>query len=1214
MSEEKKSYRLFKLAKDFNVSVDSICEELRSKGIAVVNDPNTKISADQYEVLQRVFGGKPTKSMGAASAKTSSKDLFSGPALPAQPETENEASDVSEPVSTGQAEKKPLPKLQKLVLGTKKPSTSLAPESVTPAGEVRTAAEGTVPEPYNHATEPVQAGAESIVQEPVQVKTVEPKPEPSLVDVEPVMPVAPVTVELPQAEPVVPATAVAVPEATVGPLEPAATTLVPKAEQIPAIQQEYKHEESESVRVSTPDPAPSEQPAVPSEALASGVTLPSEPSESPDSVTTKGGLKVVGKIDLSQFERKSGSFKKPEGPREKDRSNKQTNAIAELKKQSEERKRQQEERRKQDELLIRQEAERRRETEKRKQQEDEARRAASEKEQLRPHPEPENQQPIESISVVAEPLPDAVAAEPQTIPAETAQLEVPMISAELDEAVIRARDHTPKLTGLKVVGKIDLPDPRLAAKKEADRKNQAVYSTKNGPPRAGGQPAASPNQQQDPKRQRKRKDAPNQGAPQGGFQNRTGMNNPQGGQQRPGGGFQNRQGPGGGGNFQNRQGGNYSGGQNRGPYQNNQPNPNTTNQRDANNALRSTLSGMQRSTSRQRQIMRRDKRHRRAEMREFEAAELLANANVLQVTEFLTAAELANLMDVSVNEVIAKCLEVGLFVSINQRIDKNVIELLADEFGYEVNFVSVEESITAQDDDDDESELVTRAPIVTVMGHVDHGKTSLLDYIRNANVISGEAGGITQHIGAYEVQTEHGTICFLDTPGHEAFTAMRARGAQVTDLAIIVIAADDQVMPQTREAINHAQAANVKMVFAINKMDKPGADPEKIRRQLADMNLLVEDWGGEYQCQEISAKHGTNVDLLLEKVLAEAELMELRANPNKSARGTVIEAQLDKGRGVVATLLVQSGTLRVGDIVVANTHHGRVKAMMNERNVRIKEAGPSTPVRILGLDGVPAAGDKFQVFETEREARELTSRRQQLVREQSLRMQKHITLEEIARRSAIGDFKELNVIIKADVDGSAEALADSLIKLSTQEVVVRIVMKGVGQISESDVLLASASNAIIVGFQVRPSANARKLAQQEQIDIRHYSVIYNAINEIKTALEGLLSPDIVEEIESTVEVREVFRIAKVGAVAGCLVTEGKIVRNHPVRVIRDGIVIFTGKIQALKRFKDDVREVSSGFECGILIESFNDIQIGDIIESFTSSEVKRTLQSVSDKR
>lgn len=596
----------------------------------------------------------------------------------------------------------------------------------------------------------------------------------------------------------------------------------------------------------------------------------------------------------------------------------------------------------------------------------------------------------------------------------------------------------------------------------------------------------------------------------------------------------------------------------------------------------------------------------RAAEREQEAD---ASSRIIEVTEFITASELANLMDVNVNQVIMACMSLGMMVSINQRIDAETISLVADEFGFEVKFKDVEMDEPSLEEPDDESRLEERPPVVTIMGHVDHGKTSLLDFIRNTNVIGGEAGGITQHIGAYEVELNDGKkITFLDTPGHEAFTAMRARGAQVTDIVIIVVAADDRVMPQTKEAIAHAQAANVPMIFAINKIDREAANPDQIKQQLGDMNLLVEEWGGEYQSQDISAKTGLNVDELLEKVLLQAELLELKADAGKRAVGTVVEATLDRGRGIVSTVLVQGGTLRVGDNILAGAHYGKVKAMTNERGKRIKEAGPSTPVQILGFDGAPTSGDSFYATKTEGEAKSIASERMQLIREQGIRATKHITLDEIGRRIAVGNFKELKVIVKGDVDGSVEALSDSLLKLSTEEIQVQVIHKAVGQISESDVLLASASDAVIIGFQVRPSQNARVIAEKEQIEIRLYSIIYDAIEELKAAMEGMLEPTTEEKIVANVEIRETFKISKVGTIAGCMVTSGKINRNNKVRIIRDGVVRYSGEIGALKRFKDDVKEVAKGYECGIQIKNYNDIEIGDIIEAYELVEVKRTLK------
>jgi len=606
---------------------------------------------------------------------------------------------------------------------------------------------------------------------------------------------------------------------------------------------------------------------------------------------------------------------------------------------------------------------------------------------------------------------------------------------------------------------------------------------------------------------------------------------------------------------------------------------------------------------------RRDKRDSNSARQQEQAQRERDEESVIKLTEFVTASELATMMDVSVNQVIATCMNIGLMVSINQRLDAETINIVAEEFGFTTEYVSADviEAI-GEEEVDTEADLSPRAPIVTVMGHVDHGKTSLLDYIRKTNVIAGEAGGITQHIGAYNVKLENGQrITFLDTPGHEAFTAMRARGAKVTDIVIIIVAADDNVMPQTIEAINHAAAANVPMIFAINKVDKVGADPEKIKATLAQMNYLVEDWGGKYQSQDISAKKGDGVAELLEKVLLEAELLELKANPNKRAIGSVIESTLDKGRGYVSTILVQNGTLHQGDVVLAGTYHGKIKAMFNERNQRITDVKPGEPVLILGLNGAPQAGDNFNVMASEQEARQVANKREQLQREQSIRTKKHFTLDELGRRIALGDFKELNIIVKGDVDGSVEALADSLLKLSTENIQVNVIHKAVGAISDSDIMLAAASNAIICGFQVRPTSTARRMADKEEIDIRLYSIIYDAIEEIKSAMEGMLSPEIKEEITATVEIIEVFKVTKVGTIAGCLVREGKIKRGNKVRIIRDGIVVFTGELESLKRFKDDVKEVGTNYECGLNIKGYNDIQVGDMVESFEETEVRKTL-------
>ncbi len=628
------------------------------------------------------------------------------------------------------------------------------------------------------------------------------------------------------------------------------------------------------------------------------------------------------------------------------------------------------------------------------------------------------------------------------------------------------------------------------------------------------------------------------------------------------------------------------------------------------NQIKETLERLQGKGSKSKAAKyRRDKRDTHRQKSDDEQRAIDEGSKTIKVTEFVTVGEVATMMDVPITKVIGTCMSLGIMVTMNQRLDAETLSIVADEFGFEVEFITsdIEDSIEVVADK--EEDLVSRAPIVTVMGHVDHGKTSLLDYIRSENVIAGESGGITQHIGAYAVTLDGGQkITFLDTPGHEAFTAMRARGAQVTDIAIIVVAADDDIMPQTKEAISHAQAANVPMIFAINKIDKQGANPEKIKEKLAAMNLLVEDWGGKYQSHDISAKKGTGVKELLEKVLLEAEILDLKANPNKPAVGTVVEAQLDKGRGYVSTILVQSGTLKVGDYVLAGKNHGKVKAMQDERGHNITEAGPSTPISILGLDGAATAGDKFNVFEDEREAKQIATKRLQLMREQSVRTQRHITLAEIGRRIALGQFKELNIILKGDVDGSVEALSSEFTKLSTEEIQINIIHKGVGAITETDVMLASASDAIIIGFNVRPAGNARQLAMKEEIDIRNYSIIYDAINDLKDAMEGMLSPEMKEEITGTAEIREIFKVSKVGTIAGCMVTDGKIFRNSRIRIIREGVVIFTGELSTLKRFKDDVKDVAKGYDCGMQIKNYNEIEQLDIIEAFQEVEVKKKMK------
>lgn len=765
------------------------------------------------------------------------------------------------------------------------------------------------------------------------------------------------------------------------------------------------------------------------------------------------------------------------------------------------------------------------------------------------------EEPAKEKPVIEEPVVEKPKVEPPAVTIE------PVAQHPPEQELIKARAD--KLKGLKVVDKIELP---------VDKKKDA--------------PVASSDLQKDNKGKRPRKRIPS-------------PNEQQQGPPRPGQPGQRPQHPG----QQHR--GNQQRGKGPLPPRVQKEEPSEKEIQDQIRATLAKLSGSQKKATGAK--YRREKRQAFSEAQEQQMLQDQEASKTLKVTEFISANDLASLMDVSVNDVISTCLSLGMFVSINQRLDAEAITVIADEFGYSVQFTSEEEDeiVTTEDDEDT---LEPRAPIVTIMGHVDHGKTSLLDYIRNTKVTAQEAGGITQHIGAYDVVTKRGAkIAFLDTPGHEAFTAMRARGAKLTDIAIIVVAADDDVMPQTKEAINHAQVAGVPIVIAINKIDKPTANPDKIRESLSKNNILVEEWGGKYQSQEISAKSGKGIDDLLEKVLLEAELLNLKANPNRKATGSIIEASLDKGRGYVATVMVQGGTLHIGDIMLAGAHYGRVKAMFDDTGKKVSAAGPSTPVVVLGLDGAPQAGEKFQVMETDREAREHASKRGQLLREQSIRTKKHITLDEIGRRLAIGSFKQLNVIVKGDVDGSVEALSDSLLKLSTQEIQVSIIHRGVGQISESDVLLASASDAVIVGFQVRPSNPAKRLAENEEIEIRLYSIIYDAINDVKAAMEGMLAPETEEVIVGNAEVREVFKISKIGTIAGCMVTDGSIKRSNPIRLIRDGIVTYQGKLGSLKRHKDDSSEVKSGFDCGIGIDGFNDIKEGDVIESYEQREVKRTL-------
>jgi translation initiation factor IF-2 len=791
------------------------------------------------------------------------------------------------------------------------------------------------------------------------------------------------------------------------------------------------------------------------------------------------------------------------------------------------------------------------------------------------------------VSPKAEPAKSVVEApaEPVAAKAETPSVQTPEVAEKADDnATEEFATQYKKLSGATLTGQtIDLSQFDKPKKKKEEPK---IVPTKPGAPNAN----ANAN---DPNKSKRKRIAPKPGAPRPGGTGVPGANNP------------NKITP--------NAGGNAARGVRPGFVKGNRPaiiakvEPT---EEEVKNQIRETLEKLQGKGGKSKAAKyRRDKRDTHRQKSDDEQRSIEEGSKTIKVTEFVTVGEIAIMMDVPITKVIGTCMSLGIMVTMNQRLDAETLSIVADEFGYEVEFITTDLEDNVQLEEDREEDLLTRAPIVTVMGHVDHGKTSLLDYIRKENVIAGESGGITQHIGAYGVQLDNGQkIAFLDTPGHEAFTAMRARGAQVTDIAIIVIAADDDIMPQTKEAISHAQAAGVPLIFAINKVDKPNANPEKIKERLAGMNLLVEDWGGKIQSHDISAKTGLGVKELLEKVLLEAEILDLKSNPNKAASGTVVEAFLDKGKGYVSTILVQNGTLKVGDYMLAGKHHGKIKAMHDERGHVVIEAGPSTPVSVLGLDGAATAGDKFNVFEDEREAKAIAAKRTQLMREQSVRTQRHITLAEIGRRIALGQFKELNIILKGDVDGSVEALSDSFSKLSTEEIQINIIHKGVGAITETDVMLASASDAIIIGFNVRPAGNARQLADKEEIDIRNYSIIYDAIDDLKDAMEGMLSPEMKEEITGTAEIREIFKISKVGSIAGCMITDGKIFRSSRIRIIREGVVVFTGELTALKRFKDDVKEVSKGYDCGIQIKNYNDIEINDLIEAFQEVAVKKKLK------
>ncbi|WP_373494454.1 translation initiation factor IF-2 [Aquiflexum sp.] len=905
--------------------------------------------------------------------------------------------------------------------------------------------------------------------------------------------------------------------------------------------------ESEVKEEKKPDPTPTpeakkEEPVKPAPTAPQPKVEEAEVEKVSAEAPKLQGIKVLGKIDLTA---------KREEPKKEEPKPQEAPPIEKIEKAEKDT----------EKTIIQAEETKREEVAKKPVEEIKVESPPAVKEEKKPVVELEKPTPIKPE--VKPPILEVLTAKPE------AKSENKVISAKADA-----------LKGLTVLGKIDLPDDRSKKK---------------------GKPVASSDEKGKDKKKRLRKRIDKKpGTPSAPAKGPEGVANKsrppgQGGGPNQGGQQRDRKPQGAGGQGHGRP---RPGQQPTGRIQKAEPT-----QKEIQDQIKQTLARLQGGgKSGGGKSKRRDKRTDRNK----EEVEGIEENKILRVTEFISANDLASLMDVSVNQVISTCMSLGMFVSINQRLDAEAITIIADEFNYEVEFTKPDEEAETIEAIDTPEELLDRAPIVTIMGHVDHGKTSLLDYIRRAKVTADEAGGITQHIGAYDVTTKEGDkIAFLDTPGHEAFTAMRARGAKITDVAIIVIAADDNIMPQTKEAINHAQVAGVPMIFAINKIDKPNANPNKIKEELANMNLLVEEWGGKYQSQDISAKTGVGVEELLEKVLLEAEILELKANPDKNAVGTVVEASLDKGRGYVATVMVQAGTLRVGDTMLAGPHYGRVKAMFDHKGKKLDKAGPSTPVQVLGLAGAPQAGDTFKVYDSEREAREIANSREQILREQSMRTKKHITLDEIGRRLAIGSFKELNIIIKGDVDGSVEALSDSLLKLSKDEVSVNIIHKGVGQISESDVLLASASDAIILGFQVRPSANAKKIAEQEEIEIRHYSIIYDAINQIKDAIEGMLEPEFEEIITGNIQVREVFKISKIGTVAGCYVTDGFISRKHKIRVVRDGIVIHDGEIDQLKRFKDDVSEVKAGYECGISIKKFNDILVDDTIEGYHMQEIKR---------
>lgn len=1155
MSDEQVPIRLIKVAKEFNVGTSTIVDDLARKGHKIDSNPNTKLTPEQYALLRKLYD--VDKKVKIEAEKKGLEYSVRRETITTQEKkvhTRVEKEIVNDELMIKNVQLDYHDNLKAI----KKPTV----EVPTPPAPIKTQ----TPE-----SKPIIAPApEPKKQEPVASVPSEPKPV--------VEPPKAVVIDTPKPK------VEADPEPKVEPEKPIQTESIETKQAL----KENKLEEVKPVTDATIHEKPSQetpkQPVEPTKEVIQieppkAITPKTEDAQPSESTADAIGIKVFGKLDLDSMNLRTKPDKKTKEQRKREREE----TYGHQKKSTTEPTSTES---KQQELVF-------------------------------DEPKPESTQEVET------PKPEVI----ESIIETPLATEAP-VAEKLPDNFLKTQYQ--KIEGPVILGSMQLPDPRRPEKKKpvASSSDEKLKSKKKKRKRIGNEPQTG-NQQANTGQQQNR---PNQqgGNQQGGANQQAGSN-----QQRQG---QNNQGQVGHG--QQRQGGSTAHGprpqqgtaQHGGPQR---PGQNQQTQRpnqqsgrfkdkkptkevpkveptpeDIERQIKETLARLTSGGKSKSSKYRRAKRDMISEKMAEEQQKLEDSKKTLQVTEFLTANELASMMDIHVNQVISTCMSLGLFVAINQRLDAETITLVADEFGFSVEFISANADDVIEDQyDENPEDYSTRSPIVTVMGHVDHGKTKLLDYIRNANVVAGEAGGITQHIGAYEVQLDNGKrITFLDTPGHEAFTAMRARGAKITDVAIIVIAADDSVMPQTREAINHALAANVPIVFAFNKIDKPTANTEKIREELSKMNILVEDWGGKYQCQEISAKSGVGVENLLEKVLLEAEILDLKANPKRPASGTVIESMLDKGRGYVVKLLVQNGALRQGDLVLAGTCYGKVKAMYNERNQIVKLAGPSAPIMVLGLNGAPQAGDKFNVFIDEREAKTLANKRLQLQREVGLRTQKHITLDEIGRRIAIGDFKELNIIVKGDVDGSVEALSDALLKLSNEEIQVNVIHKSVGAVTETDVMLASASNAVIIGFQVRPSASARKLAETEQIDIRLYSIIYKAIEEIKDAMVGMLSPVFEEKITSNLEVREVFNISKVGNIAGCLALEGTMTRHTKVRVIRDGIVVYSGHLGSLKRFKDDVKEVKVGQECGLNIDRFNDIKVGDIIEGYEEIEVKRTIK------